>query len=121
MDEPLFCIAKQLQWLLPNEYGENELVLLMGGLHEEKASWSMIGSLLKHSGWVEILSKSGVFTSGRADSFLGCSHIKRTAYGHQVSAATLYSLQVKAHEMSGTNECFKQWISKRKQESQQFK
>ena len=66
MDEPLFCIAKQLQWLLPQKYGEKNLVLLLGGLHEEKALWSMLGALLKNSGWVKILSKSCVFTAGRA-------------------------------------------------------
>ena len=71
IDEPLFCITKQLQWILPNEYGEDELVLIMDGLYEEKSSLSMIGSLLKHSDWGEILCKSGVFTSRRADSFLG--------------------------------------------------
>ena len=51
MDEPLFCIAKQLQWYLPAEYGERELVLLLGGLHEENTCWPLLGVLLKNSGW----------------------------------------------------------------------
>ena len=121
MDEPLFCIAKQLQRLLPHEYGEDSIVLLLGGLHQEKASWSMLGALLKNSGWVKILSMSGVFTAGRAESFLSCSHIKRTAYSHQVSAAAIYSLKVQAFERSETDETYAQWEARRTNESQQFK
>ena len=78
----------------------------------------MLGALLKNSGWVKILSKSCVFT---AESFLSCSHLKKTAYSHQVSAATLYSLKFHAYETSGTEEIYAQWESRRTDASQQFK
>ena len=120
MDEPLFCIAKQLQWYLPAEYGERELVLLLGGLHEEKACWPLLG-VLKNSGWVKMLCGSGTFTSGRADSFVNCVHMKRTEYGHQVTAGVLFSLKSKAFEDNGTSESHEQWVSRREEESMQFK
>ena len=65
---------------------------MMGGLHIEKAALCLNGVLLKNSGWVEMLSESGVFTRGRAESFLVASHITRSRYACQVTAAVLYFL-----------------------------
>ena len=47
-DQPLFALAKQIQWTWPIEY-EN-FVFLLGGLHIEMASLKMIGRDLKNSG-----------------------------------------------------------------------
>ena len=66
LDEPLFEICKQLQWSYPLEYGEDEIVAMLGGLHIEKAALGMPGELLKGCGWVEMISGSGVYKKVRA-------------------------------------------------------
>ena len=83
MDEPLYTITKQVQWcVFFVEYEKDNLIVLLGGLHEEKASFSMLGVIIKESGWVELVSEANVFTSGRLDSFLLCAYITRRRYGH---------------------------------------
>jgi len=32
-DQPLFALAKQIQWTWPNTLGENHFVIMYGGLH----------------------------------------------------------------------------------------
>ena len=34
-DQPLFALAKQIQWKWPEEYGEQKFVIVFGGLHIE--------------------------------------------------------------------------------------
>ena len=36
-DQPLFTIAKQIQWKWPDVYGEDKFVIIFGGLHIEMA------------------------------------------------------------------------------------
>ena len=36
-DQPLFALAKQIQWTWPNTLGENHFVIMFGGLHIEMA------------------------------------------------------------------------------------
>ena len=35
VDQPLYAIAKKIQWAWPEKYGETQNVLMMGGLHIE--------------------------------------------------------------------------------------
>ena len=56
VDQPLFATAKENQWLFPDTYGEDFVVVLLGGLHLEKAALKMIVHLLKGTGWVEVIS-----------------------------------------------------------------
>ncbi len=37
-DQPLYVLAKQIQWQWLDEYGENKFVLIFGGLHIEMAA-----------------------------------------------------------------------------------
>ena len=37
-DQPLLAIAKQVQWQFPDLYGEDHLLIVLGGLHIELAS-----------------------------------------------------------------------------------
>ncbi len=94
-DQPIYTIAKQLQWTYPDVIGENKLVLMMGALHIEDKIHQMIGKLLRDSGWTTVLSQSKVLTSGQAQSALDEHHIKRTQYAHQV---TLMSLHLIKHQ-----------------------
>ena len=122
VDQPLFAIAKQNQWLFPDEYGEDFFVVLLDGLHLEKAALKMIGHLLKGTGWVEVISiVANVFTSGRAESFLDCTHITRTRYSHQVTAAALKILLLRAFKNAQSSSTIKEWSQNREQQSQQFK
>jgi hypothetical protein len=36
-DQPLFALAKQIQWTWPNTLGEDHFVIMFGGLHIEMA------------------------------------------------------------------------------------
>lgn len=121
LDEPLYAGTKQIQWQYPDEYGEDEFVLMLGGLHQEKAAWGMAGSLLKDSGWVELLTESGIYTAGKAEPFLSCSHILRTRHAHQINAAALHVLKRRSCENSGSTDTFEKWSSNCKESSQQFK
>lgn len=38
LDQPLFAIAKQIQWNWPASHGENQFVIMLGGLH---SSWKL--------------------------------------------------------------------------------
>ena len=35
LDQPLFALAKQIQWKWPEKYGEDKMVVMCGGLHIE--------------------------------------------------------------------------------------
>ena len=37
-DQPLYALAKQVQWKWPDEYGEDKYVVMFGGLHIEMAA-----------------------------------------------------------------------------------
>jgi hypothetical protein len=90
MDQPLFAIAKNVQWKWPSVYGEDRIVIMFGGLHIELAALKTLGDLLKSSGWTSALVQAGVATAGTADSFLTAAHITRTRRAHQVTACVLY-------------------------------
>ena len=44
IDQPLYAIAKNIQWNMPERYGKDKLVVMLGGLHIEKGFLAMIGS-----------------------------------------------------------------------------
>ena len=62
MDQPLFCIAKQIQWTWPDAFGKDRFVVVMGGLHIEMNVLKLIGDILSGSGWTTILVQSEVTT-----------------------------------------------------------
>jgi len=84
-DQPLYALAKQIQWHWPEKYGEDKLVVMFGGLHIEMTALKSIGTLLKDSGWTSALVEAGVASPGTADSFLSASNITRTRQGHQIT------------------------------------
>ncbi len=83
VDQPLYGIAKKLQWTYPDELGEEKFVVLMGGLHIEMALWHTLGDILHDSGWVEKVAESGIATPGTAASFLSAADPMKTRYAHQ--------------------------------------
>ena len=78
VDQPLFALAKLVQWKWPVSHGEQTYVVMLGGLHIEMALWSTLGDLLDKSGWTTALSEAEVASSGVADSFLKATHLTRT-------------------------------------------
>ena len=49
-DQPIFVLAKQIQWEWSDIYGEYKFVVMFGGLHIEMAAFLLLGDLLKGSG-----------------------------------------------------------------------
>ncbi len=127
-DQPLYALAKQIQWHWPEKYGEDKFVLMFGGLHIEMAALSSIGSLLKGSGWTSALTDAGAASFGTAESFLTASRITRTRQAHQITAASLYRLMKRAYTdycneaIENSNQVinFEDWCELRKLQSPQF-
>ena len=97
-EQHLYTIAKQIQRSWPDIYGEDQFVVMFGGLHIEMASLKVLGDILKGSGWAEALVQAGVANSGKADSFLEASLTTRTRRAHQITATSLYLLQQNAYK-----------------------
>ena len=86
LDQPLFALAKQIQWKWPEKYGEDKMVVMFGGLHIAMAALKTIGDWLRGSGWVQALVQAEIATPGTADSFLRAAHVTRTRRSHQITA-----------------------------------
>ena len=97
VDQPLFTIAKQIQWNWTASHGEDQFIVMFGGLHIEMAAFKTIGNLLDSSGWTGALVQANVATPGTADSFLRVTHVTRTRRAHQITASSLYHLLQKAY------------------------
>ena len=50
-DQPLFAMAKQIQWCWSEDYGEDKFVIMFGGLHTEMTALMSIGSMLEE--WMD--------------------------------------------------------------------
>lgn len=126
VDQPLFALAKQIQWKLVNSHGEDKFIVMFGGLHIEMTAFKVLGKWLDGSGWTEILTNAGVASQGVVDSFIACSHLKRTRRAHQVTAASLYLLQQDAYDEyvkkvgSGEPKPFKVWKEDMSKDHPQF-
>ena len=98
LDQPLFTLAKYVQWQLPDTYEEGMYVVMFGGLHIEIALWNTIGEFLEGSGWTSVLCGAAIVTQGTADSLLKASHLTKTCHCHQVTALASMKLQKDAWE-----------------------
>ena len=81
-DQPIFAIAKKIQWNWPSLYGEKHFVVMLGGLHTELATLKAVGKWVEDSRWTTALVQAGITTPGTADSFIKASHILRTRHAH---------------------------------------
>ena len=80
LDQPLFALAKMVQWKWPESHGEEKYVVMFGSLHLEMALWNTLGDLLDASGWTTALVEAEVASPGVAESFLKALHLTRTRY-----------------------------------------
>ena len=92
-DQPLFAIAKFVQWNWPATHGENVHVVMLGGLHFEMALSSLCGDLLAAPGWTLALTEAGIASTGTSDSFLRVAHLTKTRRAHQITAVALHKMQ----------------------------
>ena len=76
-----------------SDYGEDQFIVMFGGLHIEMNSWKAFEEFLDESGWTTLLSKASVTSTSIADSFLKCSDVDRTRYEHLVTLLVLAILQ----------------------------
>ena len=126
VDQPLYAKLKQLQWNMSESFGEDKLVVLMGGLHTEITGFKALGHWLEGSGGVEVLQEALVTTPGIAQSFLKASHVTRTRHAHQVTACALYIILKKAYDRYVANnseestDTFSAWCERQKTGSPQF-
>ena len=108
-DQPLFALAKYVQWKWPDTHGESVYVVMLGGLHTEMALWSTLGDILEESGWTTALVEAEIASSGTADSFLKVSHLTRTRHAHQLTLLTLHKLQQEAFAKFEGNSSADDW------------
>ena len=111
-DQPLFALAKFVQWKWPNTIGDKVHVIMLVGLHTEMALWNTLGDVLEGSGWTAALTQSDVASPGTADSYLKATHLTRTRHAHQVTLLTLHQLRKEAFMLTyGSNdeESVKDW------------
>ena len=102
VDQPLFDIAKKIQWTFPELFGEDKFLVMLGGLHTEMALWATMGDFLRGSGWPEALAEAGIaLTVAAATSYLRANDPMRTWYAHQITAVVLDSLLKRAYEDDG--------------------
>ena len=55
VDQALYTLAKQIQWSWPAIHGEDQFVVMFGGLHIEVAALKTLGDILENSGWTGAL------------------------------------------------------------------
>ena len=127
VDQPLFALAKQIQWTGGGAYDEDHVVVMLGGLHIEMAAFKALGKWVLGSRWTEALTNASVASSGVADSFLSASHITRTRRAHQVTAASLHILMKKVYEeysksdeTDGPVRPFNEWRDEKMKKCPQF-
>ena len=123
-DQPLYAIAKKLQWTWPELFGEDKFVVMLGAMHAELSGLKALGSWLSGSGWVEMIEEAGIAGQGTSESFLHASHIKRTRHAHEVTAEALYILMQMAYErckgQDGVPDTFSDWCIQESTRSPQF-
>ena len=117
VDQPLFALAKQIQWTWPNKY--RQFVFILGGLHIEMTVLKMIGQILSNSGWISVIEGSGVASYGTAQSMLHASNITKTRRALQVTVCALYKLLRTCYEGKDTD--FDIWCQEKCDEQPTFK
>ena len=120
MDQPLYALAKEIQWSSSMPYTEENYVVVLGGLHIEMCVLKVLGDWLEKCGQDCALVQASITTVGKANAFLKVSYVTCTRYAHQVTAALLYFLQKQAHKCSDDSETFKNWCKRKAEQHAQF-
>ena len=89
-DQPLYELAKRIQWHFPEQFGISKFMVMMGPLHIEMSFMGAIGSWLDDSGWTVALSNAQVSTPGNEKLVTG-HVVVQTKYAHQVTALSTFA------------------------------
>ena len=82
-DQPLYAIAKALQWKYLSLHGPEKLIVMLGPLHIEMAVLSCLGDILEKSGWTTALANANITSTG--NEFLLSGHsVAKTKYAHKL-------------------------------------
>lgn len=122
-DQPLFALAKLVQWKWPDTHGERVHVVMLGGLHTEMTLWNTLGDIMEGSGWTSALTEAEIASAGTAASFLNVAHLARTRHAHQVTLLTLHKLQREAFLLNDgpkDDDTFRIWRNCMKEKSTTF-
>ena len=84
VDQPLYALAKKIQWEIGGDLAEDRFVVMVAPFHTEDKSLKVVGQWLEESGWLSTPVQPGVATSGRAEGIKKGSHNTCTQYAHQV-------------------------------------
>ena len=106
-DQPVYALGKRLQWMYQCQF--SNIFWMMGPLHIEMAFLHAIGNWLDGSGWTDLCEKAKLDTTGRIESYLIGSKVKRTRYAHQVSLASLVHLSVIAFQDQDEIKSYLEW------------
>ncbi len=92
-DQPLFALDKEIQWTWTATHGEDQFVIMFGGLHIEMGVLKLLGDWLEDSGWTNALVQADIASSGTANSFIRATHVTRPAMhtNSQLQPSTHYS------------------------------
>ena len=67
VNQPVYALAKKIQWAWHDVYGQRQFVEMMGGLHIEMAMLNVLSDFLDGSGWVSVMTYANVTTEGMFD------------------------------------------------------
>ena len=67
-DQPLFALAKQIQWSVGGAYDESHVVVMLGGLHIEMAAFQALGKWVLGRRYSQFLSNSKPYNTNKTGS-----------------------------------------------------
>ena len=109
-DQPVFALSKELQLRLPQMFGYDKYICMLGDLHIEQSLLVMHGQLIKGSGLDSIMSNTNLSTAGGTTALVDVNHIKRSRYCLQVSVIVVYKLLKAAHLESQSSLTLFEWL-----------
>ena len=90
----MYCIAKEIQLLKPDKFGN--IFLGLGGFHMEKIVLACLGSYLEPSGIFNVLVETECFGTDVIKTVISGTHYSRARTAHSVIHEVLTSLMLKA-------------------------
>ena len=93
-DQPLFALAKQIQWKWPESYGEDKLVVMFGGLYIEMAAQRTLAARK----WLGACTGASRYYDAKDSRLLLVSSPRHPHKDDQITAAALYILQHRAYD-----------------------
>jgi len=97
VDQPLYAIAKKVQYVWLEEYRDRQFVVMMDGFHIEMIMLNVIGDSLG-SDWIHVMTSANITTDGREFVLQKGSYWSRDQWAYQVTAAALFVLLRRSYD-----------------------